>query len=335
LPTLLRSFDTVTQVRAKVAAILGCDPQEIALTHNTTEGMNISIMGMDWRRGDELITARTEHPGVLHPAYLARDRCGIRLRMTDIGLPDVDPLEALKAALTPRTRAVALSHVSWATGMVLPIREMAEITHRAGALFLCDAAQSCGMVPSNVQKLGVDAYACSGQKWLCGPDGTGALFVRKDRLSDIQPTYFGYMSIKSGMSAPEGYFVPAEGAQRYEAARLYPPGAQALLTSLTWLLEDVGLEWIYERVAMLGRYGYRTLRALDGVTVHSPKEHLAGLVHFTVDGLEPPDVSARLREKSIIIRELAAPAVNRISLGFFNTVEEIDHLAECISALRG
>jgi L-cysteine/cystine lyase len=334
LPNIMRMLDSFGEARAKLATILGCDPLEIALTHNTTEGMNIALMGLDWQKGDEIVTANTEHPGILHPSYLIRERYGVRLRMTDIGLPQVDPLEALQRVLTPRTRVVTLSHVSWATGMVLPIRELAEITHRAGALFICDAAQSCGMVPSNVYELGVDAYACSGQKWLCGPDGTGALFVRKDRFVDIKPTYFGYFGIKRGMSSPEGYFVPSDGAQRYEAATLYPPGIRAFITSLNWLIEDVGLEWIYDRVATLGRYCHRALRSIDGVTVHSAKENLAGLVHFTVEGMAPPDVSTKLREKGIIIRELASPAVNRVSLGFYNTVEEIDHLAEVISTLR-
>ncbi|HEY7124037.1 MAG TPA: aminotransferase class V-fold PLP-dependent enzyme [Ktedonobacterales bacterium] len=334
LPVIMRMFESFGVARAKIAAILGCDPLEVALTHNTTEGMNIALMGLDWQKGDELVTANTEHPGILHPAYLLSTRYGVRLRMTDIGLPHIDPLEALKQAITSRTRVVSLSHVSWATGMTLPIRELAEITHRAGALFICDAAQSCGMVPSNVYDLGVDAYACSGQKWLCGPDGTGALFVRKDRLTDIKPTYLGYAGVKRGMGSLEGYFVPSDGAQRFEAATLYPPGIRAFITSLTWLLEDVGLEWIYDRVATLGRYCHRTLRSIDGVTMHSSKENLAGLVHFTVDGMAPPDVSTKLREKNIIIRELMSPAVNRVSLGFYNTVEEIDQLAEAIAALR-
>src|SRR3954466_287995 len=101
--------------------------------------------------------------------------------MTTIGLPDHDPIEELRQALSPRTKAVVLSHVNWATGMVLPIRELADLAHAAGALLICDAAQAAGMVPSNVYDLGVDVYACSGQKWLCGPDGTGALFVRRER----------------------------------------------------------------------------------------------------------------------------------------------------------
>ena len=333
LATFTRMAELWTQARAQMATILGCDPLEIALTHNTTEGMNIALMGLNWQAGDELVTAVTEHPGGLHPAYLIRQRFGARLRVTEIGLPDVDPVEALRRTLTPRTKAVVLSHVCWSTGMILPLRELADLAHQSGAVFICDAAQACGMVPSRVYDLGVDAYACSGQKWLCGPDGTGALFIRKDRLSDIQPTYFGYMGIKHGMSSTEGYFIPNDGAQRYEAASLYTPAIKAFVTSLDWIIQDIGLEWVYQRIAALGDYCFRALSAVEGVTLYSPREHLAGLIHFSAADQAPADMTSKLGERGIIIRDTPQPAVNRVSLGFYNTEEEIDQLAGALTEL--
>ena len=99
------------------------------------------------------------------------------------------------------------------------------------------------MVPSRVLDLGVDAYACSGQKWLCGPDGTGALFVRRDRLGDIQSTFAGYHTIRHGMSDFEGNFVPTAGAQRFEVATVNPASAVAFTASLRWITEEVGWQW--------------------------------------------------------------------------------------------
>src|SRR5581483_6598389 len=195
-----RLFQNLTDARAAMARVLGCSDAEIALTHNTTEGMNIALMGLDWQRGDEVVTSKTEHPGGLYPLYVLHQRYGVKIRTTEIGLKDRDPLEELKRVLTPRTRAVVLSHVCWSTGMVLPLREIAEMAHSVGALLICDAAQSCGMVPSNVYDLGVDAYACSGQKWLLGPDGTGALFVRRELLGDIKQTFMGYFGVQNYMS---------------------------------------------------------------------------------------------------------------------------------------
>ncbi len=329
-----RLLQGLTQAREAMASVLGCDPAEVALTHNTTEGMNIAVMGLDWQRGDEVVTATTEHPGGLYPAYLLHQRYGVKVRMTEIGLPDRDPVEELRRALSPRTKAVILSHVSWATGMVLPLRELADVTHRAGALLISDAAQSCGMVPSRVYELGVDAYACSGQKWLCGPDGTGALFVRKDRWPDIHQTFIGYFGVQPGMSDFAGNFVPADTARRYQVGALHPGSLQALAASLRWIGGDLGWEWVYGRIAALGQYCYEALAALDGVTVITPRERMAGLVHFRVDGLPPTELTARLNDAGIRIRDTHYPEANRVSTGFYNTEDEIDRLAQAIREIQ-
>ncbi len=326
-------LDSLQRTRDAMAGVLGCDPGDVALTHNTTEGVNIALMGIDWRPGDEIVTATTEHPGVLYPVYLLHQRYGVRIRMTDIGKPGVNVAGALRDALGPRTRAVALSHVSWSTGVTLPLAELVELTHRAGGLFICDAAQSCGMVPSQTLDLGVDAYACSGQKWLCGPDGTGALFTRRDRLGDIQPTFAGYHTIQHGMSDFEGHFVPTPGAQRFEVATINPASAAAFTASLRWLTEEVGWQWVYERILRLGRLCHDQLSRLDGVTVLTPRDLMAGLVHFTVDTMAPAEVVKQLAEERILIRAIPDPGVLRASIGFYNTEEEITRLAACIAAI--
>jgi len=327
-------LQTLSGARTAVATLLQCDPGEIALTHNTTEGMNIALMGIRWQPGDEVVTSVAEHPGGLYPLYLLHQRYGVRIRMTPIALPGHDPLEALQRALSRRTKAVVLSHVSWATGMALPVRELADLAHGAGALFICDAAQSAGMVPANVSALGVDAYACSGQKWLCGPDGTGALFVRRDRWGDIQQTFMSYFGIQPGMSDHEGYYVPANSAQRYEVATISPGGLSAWQTSLRWLDEEIGWTWIHQRIAALGHSCYEALSTLDGVTMITPRDRMAGLVHFRVAGIAPTELTARLSAAGILIRDTHAPEANRISTGFYNTEEEIDRLRQAIAQIQ-
>lgn len=318
-------------LRADIAGILRCDVSEVALTHNTTEGVNIALMGIDWRPGDEIITSRAEHPGVLNPAYLLRQRYGVRIRMTGIGLPGHDDLAELRQALSPRTRAVALSHVSWSSGVVLPIRALADATHAAGALFICDAAQSCGMVPADVKALGVDAYACSGQKWLCGPDGTGALYIRHDRMPDIQQSYMGYMSVRHGMSDEEGHYVPPAGASRYQAATIYPASIVGLSTSIRWIAQEVGWDWAYQRIAALGAACYDALAALDGVTMITPRDQMAGLIHFNVAGITPAALCERMAGQGVIARQTPAPLAVRVATGFYTTHDDI---ARLIAAIR-
>jgi L-cysteine/cystine lyase len=325
-----RYMATMDTAQSALAALLGCATDELALTHNTTEGMNIALLGLDWKPGDEVVTATSEHEGGLNPVALLRQRYGVTVHYTPIGLRDCDPVAELKRVLSPRTRAVALSHASWATGVILPMRELSDLAHDAGALMICDAAQSCGMLPVNVYELGVDAYACSGQKWLCGPDGTGALFVRRESMERIKQTYIGYWGIKSRMNHAEAVFEVGEGAKRYQYASLYPPAVKALSTSLEWIANEIGWDWVYRRIRELGRYCYAALEQIDGISLYLPAAEISGLIHFRVAGVEPADLTARLGEQGIIIRHTPEPELNRVATGFYNTEEDIDRLAQAI-----
>ena len=324
----------LTDTRAAVARLLGCAPEEIALTHSTTEGLNIALMGIDWRPGDELITASSEHEGGLNPSALVKQRYGATVHLTEIGLRGCDPLQTLAKLIGPRTRAILLSHVSWSSGAVLPLKEIADLAHGAGALVICDAAQSCGMVPSKVYDLGVDAYACSGQKWLLGPDGTGALFVRKDRIDQLKQTYIGYSGLTGRMTHEDAVFTPSEGARRYEAASFYHPSLKAFHTGLAWIANEIGWDWAYRRIHELGQYCYDALARIDGVSMYLPKHAIAGLVHFTLAGIAPADLSAKLAAQDILIRHTPDPQLNRVSTGFYNNEADIDRLAASIAAIR-
>jgi len=318
------------RARQAYAGVLGCTPAEIALTHNTTEGLNIALMGLSWAAGDEVITARSEHGAALSPLAVLARRAGIQVRLTDIGLREHDILGALEAALSPRTRVILLSHVSWATGMILPIQAICELAHQAGALVICDAAQSCGMVPSKVYELGVDAYACSGQKWLCGPDGTGALFVRQDRIEQIMPTYVGMGGVKSTIDDDE--LILVEGARRYQAMACYLPALHALGSSIEWIGE-LGWPWAYARIRRLGQQCADLLAQIPGVTVYLEREQIAGLVHFHVTGIAPADLTARLQEVGIAIRHTPDPLLNRASVGWYTTEQDLERLAEQVRRL--
>jgi len=333
-PVFDRFMNLLTETRALVAELLGCALEEIALTHNTTEGMNIALLGLAWREGDELITASSEHEGGLNPAAVLKARYGARVIYTDIGLRHCDPLEALRGALSPRTKAVVLSHASWSTGAILPLRELCELAHRVGALVICDAAQACGMIPSNVYDLGVDVYALSGQKWLCSPDGTGALFIRRALLPKIQNTFSGYFSLKQRVTHAATPIEFADTATRYQYAAHYFPSVQGFAETLKWLRDEIGWEWIYRRTRELGQYAYDALAQIDGVNLYLPRAQIAGLLHFTVDGIAPADLTTKLFEQKILIRHVPEPALNRVSTGFFNTEADIMQLTAAIRALR-
>jgi L-cysteine/cystine lyase len=328
-----RMQESRSLTRSVFAGVLGCDASELALTHSTTSGINIAVMGLDWQPGDRLITAQAEHPAELNPAAVLKQRRGVEVVATDIGLPGGDPVAALGAALDEGgARAVLLSHVCWTTGLIMPVRELADVAHRAGALLIIDAAQGAGEVPVDVKALEVDAYACSGQKWLCGPSGTGALYVRPDRMEDFRLTFAGYGAGKAARDLSTFDVTPE--ARRFEAITLHVPSLEALRVGLEWLQGDeVGLPWAHERIAALGRRCHEALIRLPGVTTLAPVEGIAGLVSFTVDGMEPEKVTVALEEKGFFIRNVDFPAANRISTGFYNTEDEIDRVARAVGEL--
>jgi L-cysteine/cystine lyase len=316
---------------ALAAAIFGADGDEIALTHSATEGLGMALMGMTWSPGDEIITTFEEHPGLLLPIALLARRFGVVPRYADIGDGSSGAVEALASRITTRTRVIAVSHVLWSTGAVLPLREISELARRHELMVVVDGAQSAGQVPVDLHALDVDAYAMAGQKWLCGPEGTGLLYVRRDRFADIAPTFSRY-----GQFEPSGYFIPAQGAMRYEIGEFYSPAVAAQEAALCWLRDDVGLVWAYERIATLGAEFRRRLTSIEGVKIATPSAPMAGLVNFTVAGLTPQDVTSQLYERGYIIRyvETAPCTVSaRASIGWWNTEEEVAGLAAAVADL--
>ena len=320
-------------LRGHYARLLGADQDEIALTHHTTDGMNIGIWGLDWRPGDELITTNNEHEGGLMPAFNVARRLGVVVKVVDIGLGDVDVVALLQAAMTPRTRLISLSHVSWMSGARLPLEAITAMAHRQGALVLVDGAQSVGAIPLDVHALGADMYTATGQKWLCGPEGVGALYVRRAAQEQVQPTYAGYASIYPDMEYDyQGNFRLSESASRYELGTSSRPANLAMLAGLRWLDEDVTWPWAHARIATLSDLASEMLSDLPGVTVLTPPSH-AGLISFTVDGQPADAVVARVAERGVWIRWLPKRGWLRVSTGFFNTEDDLNALCDALRAV--
>ena len=319
-----------SNARNGVAKLLNAGADEIALTDSTGEGLNIISFSLNWREGDEVITTNHEHISLLAPLYQLRDRYGIVIRFADIGPRAEKPvLKAIADLVTPRTRLISISHVTWTTGTVLNISEVAYMGREWGIPVLIDGAQSAGAIPIDVKALGVDFYAIPMQKWLCGPDGTGALYVRKEMLHFVSPTYVGYWSIKH----EEGFeWELLDNAQRFEVGGRQTAAIAGQAAVLNWLEQTVGHGWLFERIASLSRYANQALREVPGLIVLTPRSGESGLVSFTIEGKDDAEIVAILRERyNMFIRNIPSTKSLRISTGFYNTEEEIDKL---VSALK-
>lgn len=329
----LRLRQTLAAAREAFARLVNAGPDEIALTHHTTDGMNIVTHGLAWQPGDEVVTTTAEHEAGLLPLYVLRQRHGVVLKMIDLSPGDI--VAQFAEAISPRTRLLVFSHVTWNTGLRLPLAEVVDMAHRHQVLTLVDGAQSAGAIPLDLPASGVDFYALPGQKWLCGPEGVGALYIRQDRLSLVSPTFAGYSTLEEvTMYDFAGYFVPAKSARRYEVATVYRPGIQAMLANLAWLAETIGWEWIHARIRTLAEYAHNALSALPGVSVITPPRPQAGLITFNLEGYDPARVMTRLAGEGIILRFLRSPYALRISTGFYNTEADIDRLMAALQAIQ-
>jgi selenocysteine lyase/cysteine desulfurase len=318
------SLERRAEARGAVAAVLGTAPNRIALTHATTDGMNIAAWAVDWREGDRVVTASLEHPGLLGPLRALRDRRGVELAIADIGMSgdSAEVLAALDRAIVPGTRLVALSHVSWATGTRLPIREIVELAHGRGALVAVDGAQSAGSIHVNVEELGTDFYSISAQKWLLGPEGMGAVYCAESVMDRPRLAFSGLAGFESMDLAAGGELW--RDARRFEIAGFHQPSVLGFARSCAWLSMYVGLPWIYERIARLAEATAAMLAEVPGVEVLTPSGGLSGLVTFRIADWRALVALRELEQRTLCIaRTIPALDAIRISVGFFNTEGEL------------
>ncbi|MDI3327593.1 MAG: aminotransferase class V-fold PLP-dependent enzyme [Alicyclobacillaceae bacterium] len=325
-----RAEEIKRELRREWAELVGAPAESIALTQNTTEGVGLALMGLEWNEGDEIITTNLEHSGVVMPLHLLSVRRGVRVRFLSLGAGEADMLEALERAWTPKTRMIAFSHVSYQTGAVLPMEEVAAWARSRGIWTLVDGAQGVGALPLQLERSGVDFYAMPGQKWLCGPEGCGALYISPGRLDEVRPTLVGWAGLRQMGPWPEIRY--HEDARKFEVATTSVPLFRGMLTSLHFGRE-LGREAIYARIrAMAGRLRER-LREVPGVEVVTPPAH-AGLITFGIRDRRPEEVLGGFREAGVLMRTIPGTPWVRASVGFFNTEEELDRVVHILEQWR-
>ena len=326
-------LERMGEARASVAAVVGADVGEIALVHSTSQAMNAAIWSVELATGDRIVTTQAEHPGGLGPVHAAASRSGAELVIADVGNGGDDDatLAAFDRVITDRTRIVALSHVLFTTGARLPVREIAALAHRRGARVVVDGAQAVGAIPVSVADLGVDFYAVPGQKWLLGPEGTGALWCDPAIVASSRPSNASWFTFER-VSPTEA--IPWQDARRFDDSGHYRPGITGLARSCGWLSMYIGLPWIHERGQAMARAAADRLAGIAGVEMLTPRDRMATLVTFRIAGWSPDDALAELNGRIFAIaRTIPDLGALRISVGFFTTAEEIERVASIVELL--
>jgi L-cysteine/cystine lyase len=293
------------QARDGLAALLGVDSALVALTDSTTRGCQIVVAGLGLGSDDEVVTTDHEHFGLLGPLHASGAR---------VVVADADEA-AILAAVTPRTRLIAVSHVLWTTGRRLDVVGLRE---QSGLPVLVDGAQSAGAIPATAARE-LDFFTVSAQKWLCAPEPAGGLYVRDpDRLRVAQPSYLSQQGYE-----PTGAFTPKDGAARFDAGPIGRPAAAGIVAALA-----THPEWRYERAASNAARCRELLSPL--VEVVTPPGH-ATLVSFRPPG-DPTELVDALHERGVIVRELPGRNLVRASCGWWTNDGDLQRLMEGVAA---
>lgn len=297
-------------VRAKLAAVVGVPPERLSLATSTTNGCNIVLTGLGLGPEDEVLTTDGEHFGLLG----ALAASGAQVRVAEVReLPPEESLEVMLAAITPRTRLLALSHVCWVTGNRFPVEEL---KRKTGLPVLVDGAQSVGAIP--VDATTVDYYAFSCQKWLCGPDAMGGLVVADpESLRVTAPSYLSQQGYE-----PTGAFTPREGAARYDSNWTPVPSLAGLDAAL-----DTAPDWRFDRAAEAASR-CRELLAERFDVVTAPGQ--GTLVTVRVEG-DTAELVRRLYDEGVVVRDIPGLGWLRVSCGWWTSDEDLDRLVGALS----
>ncbi len=324
------------QAAQAAAGLLNADPQDVLVTRNTTEGLNIVLSGLNWRRGDEIITCNLEHGSVLVPSLLLGERYGVKLRLVDLNPHDSKEtiLGKFADAFNDRTRLLFVSHVEYSTGLRMPATELAQLAHDRGALIMLDGAQTGGHLHLDPTGQGWDFYSIPGQKWVLGYEGVGALYLRRELIEQVHPAHTGGRGILHPVD-PANIQVNRAGMDKFSGGSTSAP-LQAAFVEAARFIQSIGVSEIEARNRQLAARLKARFGEMPHVQVNSPadEELSSGLVAFAVAGWEPPAVVEYLwEEHNIVVRQVPYPAAVRASLHFFNTEEEVDRLALAVSGL--
>jgi L-cysteine/cystine lyase len=302
-------MDLRDRQRAAYAALLGAREDDVALTTSTSDGMVRVLEGLDLRPGDEVLTAPDEHPGLLGPLATLRARTGVEVRTAPFGRLDEE--------VGPRTRLVACSHVSWVTGAVRP-EGLAALGDDVSVLL--DGAQGIGAIAVDVRALGCAFYAGAGQKWLCGPIGTGMLWIDPawtERVAPLGMTYLNLEEPSRPLDSP-----PRAGARRHDAPALSTEACAAAVAAHD-TLAAAGWDAVHARARGLAARFAERLTA-DGFAV-APRGDTT-LVSWEVD--DPAAATRRLAAAGVVVRDLPGTRFVRASVGAWNDEDDLERLVQ-------
>lgn len=326
----MRNFATENKKRvtAKLAALVGCPVEEIAITRNTTESLDIVIAGKHWQAGDETIMAEQDYGSIIEMLKQVGNRYGVVNKM--ISIPnhpksDEEIVALYENAITPKTKLILVSHIINITGQILPIRKICDMAHAKGVEVCVDGAHAIAHFKFNIPDLHCDYYGASLHKWLSTPLGAGLLYVKKEKMPGIHPLIVGWEK------------------DPYKMLRISHTGTHPSHTDLT--IEDsidfynmIGAERKESRMRFLQEYWTSKVRNVPRIILNTPAEsyRACGIANVGIEGIKPVDLAKRLLDEHKVYT-VAIDGANvhgcRITPNVYTTTDELDQFVVALKKL--
>ncbi|WP_367182785.1 aminotransferase class V-fold PLP-dependent enzyme [Algoriphagus sp.] len=315
---------------AKLAELVGASPEEIVLTRNTTESLDLIISGFPWKAGDEAIVSNQDYGSMLSMFDLQAKRSGIKIIRIDIPMHpenDEEIVAAYEKEITPRTKLLMVPHIVNITGHILPIKKIAEMAHSHGVEVMVDGAHAVGHFQFNISDLGVDYYGSSLHKWLSVPLGAGMLYVKKDRISKLEP-----------LLAPFDLKLETIGYLNHIGT--HPVATDLAVIDAIDFHQKIGSHRKEERLRYIQRYWSDQVRDLPGVNVNTPQDPMrsCGIANVGLDAYPPSEMAKVLMDKYQIYT-VAIDGVGvrgcRISPNIYTSEKELDQFVLALKEMSG
>lgn len=316
------------RVAGKLAELLGCSPEEVVITRNTTESLDTIIAGIHWEEGDEAVMAEQDYGAMLNQFALMERRYGIKAKKINVPLhpkSDEEIVEVYESAITPKTKLLMVCHMINITGHILPIRKICDMAHKHGVEVMVDGAHAFGHFEFDINDLDCDYYGSSLHKWLSAPLGSGLLYVKQGNAKHVWPLFAEW------------------GTEDDEIFNLNHTGTHPVYIDLT--IENaidfhnmIGGARKEERLRYLQRYWSDQLREVPGVIVNTPKDpkRSCGIANVGVEKLKPKELAERLlSEHNIWTVAIDGAGVHgcRITPNLYTTLEELDAFVKAVKTL--
>ena len=316
------------RVTAKLAALVGCEADQVAITRNTTESLDIVIAGKHWEKGDETIMAEQDYGSIIEMLKHVGDRYGVVNKMVSVPnhpKSDEEIVTLYENAITSKTKLILVSHMINVTGQILPIRKICDMAHAKGVEVCVDGAHAVAHFKFNIPDLNCDYYGASLHKWLSTPLGAGLLFVKKEKMPSIHPLIVGWEK------------------DPYKMLRISHTGTHPSHTDLT--IEDsidyynmIGAERKESRLRFIQEYWTSKVRTVPRIIINTPVEsHRAcGIANVGIEGIRPGDLAKRLLDEHRVYT-VAIDGANvhgcRITPNVYTTTEELDQFVVALKKL--